>query len=68
MAEAATGGPAPFTAHFDLRHLRAGEHTLVIPIPDGVLALMANVVVLWGAFELRMDLLIGVHFEGAIAT
>jgi hypothetical protein len=49
------GGPVQISAKLDIRHLRAAEHTLIIPVPDEIALLMARVVISWGAFELRMD-------------
>ena len=49
------GGPVQISAKLDMRYLKAGEHTLIIPVPDEIALLIARIVILWGAFELRMD-------------
>jgi hypothetical protein len=54
----APGGAVPVSMRFDVRYLKDGEHTLVIPISDAVADLMGRIVILWGGFELRMDLVI----------
>ena len=41
-----------------MTHLKAGEHTFIIPLKDEIAMLLGQIVVYWGAFELRMDLLI----------
>ena len=43
---------------FDVTYLKDGEYTLIIPVPDQIADLIGRVVILWGGFELRMDLLI----------
>jgi len=42
----------------DLRYLRAGEHTLILPVPKEIIELVGFVVMQWGAFEQRVDALI----------
>jgi|SRR5579859_452977 len=53
------GGPVNISAKMDVRFLRAGEHTLLVPVPDDIALLLARVIISWGAFELRMDAVIG---------
>jgi hypothetical protein len=52
-------GPVNIAARMDIRFLRSGEHTLLVPIPDNIALLLARVIISWGAFELRMDAAIG---------
>jgi len=46
------------SSELNLDYLKAGEHTLVIPLPDDVVKHIGQIVVLWGGFEFRMDVMI----------
>jgi hypothetical protein len=48
----------PLTAKFDIRYLKAGEFSLVIPIPDELVTLIGRIAIGWGGFEQRMDAVI----------
>ncbi|UYQ71608.1 hypothetical protein OF122_16425 [Pelagibacterium flavum] len=43
---------------FKLTHLKPDAHTFLIPLKDDVAMLIGQIVVYWGAFEVRMDVMI----------
>ena len=57
-SSAAVPGTVSIAARFNVTFLKDGEYTLIIPIPDAIADLIGRIVILWGGFELRMDLLI----------
>ena len=54
---------ANVTAKLDVRHLKAGEYTLLIPVPDEIATEIGRVAIGWGGFEQRMDALIDMIFR-----
>jgi hypothetical protein len=48
----------PITHQFDATHLKAGEFSLVIPLPDELAILIGRIAIGWGGFEQRMDAVI----------
>jgi hypothetical protein len=48
----------PFDGQFNINYLKAGEHSLLIPIPERIATLIGLIAVQWGAFEIRMDTMI----------
>ncbi len=53
-----------FGGQFNTVHMAAGKHLLVIPLPDEVAVLMGRIAVQWGAFEERMDMIVGTTLAG----
>lgn len=46
-----------FTERLDIRFLKSGQHSLIIPIPDDLVALIGHVAVQWGAFDYRLNVI-----------
>ena len=49
------GDPVKISAQLDVRYLKAGEYSLLIPVPDETAVLIGRIAIGWGGFEQRLD-------------